>query len=87
MQFQIVKETSVDHRSGYDNSESNTANAGAMVHISGNIDVDTKNSDGEFFAKLKVSTLRGQSLFFNEFTSNSALNGCVYFLKYYGLGF
>ena len=58
-----------------------------MVYMSGNIDVDTKFSDGEFFCEIKVSPLGGQSLFVNEFTSNSALNGCVYFLKYYGLGF
>ena len=39
--------------------------------MSGNMDVDTKIRDGGFFAKLKVSTLGGQSLFVNEFTSNS----------------
>lgn len=63
------------------------ANARAMVYMSSDIDVDTKFSDGEFFVKLKVSTLVGQSLFVNEFTSNSVLNGYVYFLKYHGLGF
>ena len=61
--------TDVDHGSGYE--QSNTANAGAMVYMSGNMDVDTKIRDGGFFAKLKVSTLGGQSLFVNEFTSNS----------------
>jgi len=48
--------------------ESITANAGAMVYMSSNMDVDTKIRDGGFFAKLKVSTLRGQPLFVNEFT-------------------
>jgi uncharacterized protein (TIGR00266 family) len=71
MQFQIVKEPMSIIEVDMNKGESITANAGAMVYMSGNMDVDTKIRDGGFFAKLKVSTLGGQSLFVNEFTSNS----------------
>jgi uncharacterized protein (AIM24 family) len=33
--------------------ESITANAGAMVYMSGNIDVDTKIRDGGFFCEIE----------------------------------
>ena len=71
MQFQIVKEPMSIIEVDMNKGENITANAGAMVYMSGNMDVDTKIRDGGFFAKLKVSTLGGQSLFVNEFTSNS----------------
>jgi uncharacterized protein (AIM24 family) len=71
MQFQIVKEPMSIIEVDMNKGESITAKAGAMVYMSGNIDVDTKIRDGGFIAKLKVSTLGGQSLFVNEFTSNS----------------
>ncbi len=71
MQFQIVKKPMSIIVVDLDKGESITANAGAMVYMSGTIDIDTKTRDRGFFAKLKVSTLGGQALFVNEFTSTT----------------
>lgn len=56
---------------GLNKDECITANAGAMVYMSGKIDIDTKTRDSGLFAKLKVSTLGGQLLFINQFSSSA----------------
>ena len=53
MQFQIVKEPMSIIEVDMNKGESITANAGAMVYMSGNIAVDTKIRDGGFFCEIE----------------------------------
>jgi uncharacterized protein (TIGR00266 family) len=50
-----------------DDGETMKAEAGAMVSMSGNIEMETKMSGGGVFGALKKSVLGGESLFINNF--------------------
>lgn len=56
----------------FDNAETITAEAGAMVYMQGDIEIKTKTREGGgFLRKLKVSVLGGQSFFVNNYVANS----------------
>jgi len=75
MQYQILKEPMAILDIQLNNSETITAEAGAMVYMQGDIEVKTKTREGGgFLRKLKVSVLGSQSFFVNNYIAN--MDGC-----------
>jgi len=74
MEFQILKNPMSILEVNLKKDESITAEAGALVFMQGDIQIDTKTRSG-IFKTLKVSLLGNESFFVNKFTAKH--DGCV----------
>lgn len=74
MEFQIIKNPMSMLEAHLESGETITAEAGALVFMKGNIEVDTQTRGG-LLKTVKVSILGNESFFVNKYTAKE--NGCV----------
>jgi uncharacterized protein (TIGR00266 family) len=67
MQYQILKEPMALLEVRMNAGEKITAESGAMVCLTGDIEIKTRTREGGLFKKIKVTALGGESFFVNDY--------------------